>query len=55
VFDLVFGYFSLKELQEVKGPIGLPIEKDLYYEPKSLKELMEWHRKQRWEYRKNPK
>jgi hypothetical protein len=43
------GYFSLKELKEVKGPMGLPIERDLYYEPKSQKELMELHRKQRGE------
>lgn len=37
------GYFSLKELQETRGPIGLPIERDLYYEAKSLKELMVKH------------
>ena len=35
------GYFSLKELQEVRGPFGLPIERDLYFEPKSLRELNE--------------
>ena len=45
--DLELGYFSLKDLKELKGPMGLPIERDLHYEPKTLKELMEWHRKQR--------
>ena len=48
-FELELGYFSLKELKEVKGPMGLPIERDLYYEPKSLRESMEWHKKQRGE------
>jgi len=47
--ELELGYFSLKELKEVKGPKGLPIERDLHYEPKTLKELMELHRKQREE------
>ena len=33
------GYFSLKELQSVKGPLGLAIERDLYWKPKTLKEI----------------
>ena len=33
------GYFSLKELEEVRGPLGLPIERDLYWEPKTLEEI----------------
>ena len=33
------GYFSLNELQSVKGPLGLPIERDLYWKPKTLKEI----------------
>jgi len=41
--ELEFGYFSLKELQEVKGPMGLPIERDLYFKPKKLRELRENH------------
>ena len=45
--ELELGYFSLKELQSVKGPMGLPIERDLHYEPKSLRELKEWHKAQR--------
>ena len=33
------GYFSLKELEEVRGPMGLPIERDLYWKPKTLEEI----------------
>ncbi|MGD8457513.1 MAG: DUF2958 domain-containing protein [Anaerolineales bacterium] len=39
--EIELGYFSLSELQSVRGPLGLPIERDLYYEPKTLKELMD--------------
>jgi hypothetical protein len=46
-FDLEIGYFSLKELQSVKGPMGLPIERDLHFEPKSLRELRDQHKKDR--------
>ncbi len=45
--ELELGYFSLKELKDVRGPMGLPIERDLNYEPKTLRELKEWHEKQR--------
>ena len=34
------GYFSLSELQSVKGPLGLKIERDLYFEQTKLKHLM---------------
>jgi len=47
--EVELGYFLLKELKDVRVPMGLPIERDLYYEPKSLGELIEWHRKQREE------
>jgi len=33
------GYISLKELEEVRGPMGLPIERDLYWQPKTLEEI----------------
>jgi hypothetical protein len=33
------GYFSLSELEEVRGPLGLPIERDLYWQPKTLIEI----------------
>lgn len=34
-----FGYFLLSELEEVRGPLGLPIERDLYWKPKTLQEI----------------
>jgi len=46
-FEIELGYFSLKEMKEVRGPMGLEIERDLHYEPKSLKELMEMHNRER--------
>ena len=30
------GYFSLNELEEVRGPMGLPIERDLHWQPTPL-------------------
>ena len=48
-FEVELGYFSLKELQETKGPLGLHIERDLHYESKSLRELMEKHQRERHE------
>ena len=42
LFGLVYGlekeigYFCLSELESVRGPLGLPIERDLYFTPKPL-------------------
>jgi hypothetical protein len=33
------GYFSLSELESVRGPLGLPVERDLYWQPKTLEEI----------------
>jgi len=33
------GYFSLKELESVRGPLGLPIERDIHWRPKMLEEI----------------
>ena len=33
------GYFSLSELQKARGPLGLPVERDLYWQPKMLEEI----------------
>jgi hypothetical protein len=33
------GYFCLSELQSVRGSLGLPIERDLYWRPKTLREI----------------
>lgn len=34
------GYVSLNELMNLKGPLGLPVERDLYWEPVSLSEVV---------------
>lgn len=41
--EVELGYFSLSELESVRGPLGLPIERDLYYAPQTLKNLMAFH------------
>ena len=43
-FEAEFGYFSLSELESVKGPLGLPIERDLHFQPKSLRELRDHYK-----------
>lgn len=45
--ELELGYFSLAELEAVRGPLGLPIERDLDFEPKTLRELKACHEQQR--------
>lgn len=44
-FEVELGYFSLSELESVHGPLGLPIERDKFFEPTSLRELQEQHRR----------
>lgn len=46
-FEVELGYFLLSELASATGRLGLPIERDLHYEPKTLLELKKWHEKQR--------
>ena len=43
-YEVELGYFTLSELEEVRGELNLPIERDLYYEPKSLKEIQAYER-----------
>ncbi len=33
------GYFCLSELKKVRGALGLPVERDLYWQPKTLEEI----------------
>lgn len=33
------GYFSLKELQSIRGPFGLKVERDRWFTPTTLQEL----------------
>jgi hypothetical protein len=37
------GYFRLSELQTVRGTLGLPVERDKYFEPTPLHELIDKH------------
>jgi hypothetical protein len=45
--EIELGYFSLSELKSVKGPLGLQIERDLHYDPQTLRELKEKHQSKR--------
>ena len=43
-FAKELGYFSLRELSEVKGRFGLGIERDLHFDECKLSEIPEYHR-----------
>lgn len=43
-FEVELGYFSLSELESVRGPLGLPIERDRWFEPAPLSRLPEYSR-----------
>lgn len=38
-FEVELWYFSLSELENVRGPLGLPIERDFHFTPQTLNEL----------------
>src|ERR1700681_2001069 len=38
-FEKELGYFSLRELQALKGRLGLGIERDLWYKPSPLSKV----------------
>lgn len=38
-FEQELGYVSLSELQSVRGRLGLPVERDMYWTPVSLAEV----------------
>ena len=48
-FELEFGTFSLRELASVRGQLGLPIERDLWFTPVSVMTLYDelWRVRQR--------
>ncbi len=37
--EFELGYFSLSELQELRGPFGLAVERDLYFKPTPLSQI----------------
>ena len=47
--EIEVGYFSLSELESVRGPWGLPIERDRFFEPARLRDLQDQHRRERQE------
>ena len=42
-FDKELGYFSLTELESVRGKLGLPIERDRYFKPCLLSKVRKTH------------
>lgn len=38
------GYFSIEELESVRGPFGLKIERDRFFRPTAVKNLPEYQR-----------
>jgi hypothetical protein len=42
-YELELGYFTLEELEELRGPFRLPVERDRHFKPKTLKELQTLH------------
>src|SRR5580765_4760221 len=37
--DREYGYFSLSEIESIRGPLGLPMERDAYFKPTALGNL----------------
>jgi Protein of unknown function (DUF2958) len=42
-FEQELGYFRLSELESVRGPLGLQIERDVYFPPTRLSEVKRLH------------
>ena len=42
-FEPELGYFRLSELQTVRGELGLPVERDRFFTPTPLRELLDKH------------
>ena len=38
-FGSELGYFSLREIQELKGSLGIGVERDLYFKPTPLSQI----------------
>lgn len=35
-FEIELGYFSLDEIEAIRGPLGLRVERDLYFKPQTI-------------------
>ena len=42
-FEKELGYFSLTEIEQARGPLGLQVERDLHWKPTPLSELQQEH------------
>jgi len=42
-FEKEVGYWGLEELEDIKGPFGLKIERDRHFTPTPISKLMEEH------------
>lgn len=42
-FEIELGYISLSELETTTGPLGLHVERDLYFKPTPLSEIRKQH------------
>jgi hypothetical protein len=42
-----WGYFVLSEMEEVRGPRGLTIERDLHFKPGPFSQVIEQYRRER--------
>ena len=41
-FEKEFGYFTIDEIKKLKGPLKLPIERDMWFEKWNLNSLVKW-------------
>lgn len=39
-FEREFGYFRLSELESIRGPLGLPIERDRFWTPTRIGDIV---------------
>jgi hypothetical protein len=46
-FEPELGYFRLSELQSVRGQLHLPVERDRFFKPTPLRELLDKHEQER--------
>ncbi len=46
-FEEEWGYFALSEMEEIRGPGGLTIERDLYFKPGPFSEVIAKFRRER--------
>lgn len=38
-FEVELGYFGLRELESIRGPLGLQVERDIHFRPTSIKNV----------------